>query len=92
LEPLAGSFVAEGLLARAQLADTASSELLDAFRSWDEGEHEAALETLQDEISAEADAARRDLLRAVMVAIFTELGAEHPLARAHRRRLASALS
>jgi thioredoxin-like negative regulator of GroEL len=28
----------------------------------------------------------------VMVAIFTELGADHPLAREHRRRLSSALN
>jgi thioredoxin-like negative regulator of GroEL len=28
----------------------------------------------------------------VMVAIFTELGADHPLAREHRRRLAAALN
>ena len=34
---------------------------------------------------------RRDLVRSVMVAIFTELGADHPLAREHRRRLAAAL-
>jgi putative thioredoxin len=93
LEPLAGNFVADGLLARARLAaDGAGDELLGAFRSWDEGEHEAALETLQGEIAAEADPERRDQLRAVMVAIFTDLGTDHPLARAHRRRLASAIS
>jgi len=28
----------------------------------------------------------------VMVAIFTELGADHPLAREHRRRLSAALN
>jgi thioredoxin-like negative regulator of GroEL len=28
----------------------------------------------------------------VMVAIFTELGTDHPLAREHRRRLAAALN
>jgi hypothetical protein len=28
----------------------------------------------------------------VMVAIFTELGADHPLAAEHRRRLAAALN
>src|SRR6266487_86018 len=38
------------------------------------------------------DPERRDLLRRVMIAIFTELGPEDPLARAHRRRLAAALS
>jgi hypothetical protein len=31
-------------------------------------------------------------VRRVMVAIFTELGADHPLAREHRRRLAAALT
>jgi thioredoxin-like negative regulator of GroEL len=31
-------------------------------------------------------------VRSVMVAIFTELGADHPLAREHRRRLAAALN
>ncbi len=38
------------------------------------------------------DPDRRDSLRAVMVGLFTELGADHPLAREHRRRLAAALS
>ncbi len=35
---------------------------------------------------------RRDLIRRVMVGIFTELGADHELAREHRRRLAAALN
>ncbi|MGH2803362.1 MAG: tetratricopeptide repeat protein [Thermoleophilaceae bacterium] len=39
-----------------------------------------------------ADPERRDLVRRVMVAIFTELGADHPLAREHRRRLSAALN
>jgi len=39
-----------------------------------------------------ADASRRDPIRRVMVAIFTELGADHPLAREHRRRLSAALN
>ncbi len=93
LEPQVGNFTAEGLVARIRLTDgDGDSKLEDAFRSWDEGEQEAALETLQDAIAAESDPDRRDLLRAVMVAIFTDLGADHPLARTHRRRLASALS
>jgi len=93
LEPLAGNFVAEGLAARVRLtANGAGPELLESFSNWDSGDHEAALEALQDEIAAEADPERRDLIRAVMVAIFTDLGTDHPLARAHRRRLASALS
>ena len=47
---------------------------------------------LQDALAAEQDPDRRDLIRQVMVAIFTELGADHPLAREHRRRLAAALN
>jgi thioredoxin-like negative regulator of GroEL len=42
--------------------------------------------------SAEQDPDRRDLTRKVMVAIFTELGPDHDLAREHRRRLAAALN
>src|SRR6266550_3466966 len=49
---------------------------------------ERALEQLQAAIARVDDPARRDLLRRVMVAIFTELGPGDPLARAHRRRLA----
>ncbi|MGH2950847.1 MAG: tetratricopeptide repeat protein, partial [Solirubrobacterales bacterium] len=50
------------------------------------------LEQLQDAVTAEADAERRDLIRRAMVAIFTQLGADHPLAREHRRRLAATLT
>jgi len=91
-------FRAGGLLARLELETAAtgngdaSANLTRAFASWDDGDPGAALETLQDEISAEADPDRRDLLRRVMVAIFTELGPEHPLAAEHRRRLAAALN
>ena len=37
------------------------------------------------------DRERRDLIRRVMVALFTELGADDPLARDYRRRLSAAL-
>ena len=36
-----------------------------------------------------ADGDRRDRIRRVMVAIFTDLGVDHPLAREYRRRLAA---
>lgn len=62
-----------------------------AFRAWDDGDRASALEWLQDEVGV-ADPDRRDLVRRVMVAIFTELGPDDPLARDHRRRLAAALS
>jgi putative thioredoxin len=100
VEPLVGDFVAQGLAARARLAkrDHATErgddagELGDAFAAWDEGDPQTALEVLQGEIADESDGERRDLMRRVMVAIFTELGADHALAREHRRRLAAALT
>jgi putative thioredoxin len=87
LEGTAGDFVADGLAARARLAD--DDELAPAFEAWDNGDPGTALELLQ---SALADPERRDLVRRVMVAIFTELGPDHPLAREHRRRLSAALN
>ena len=47
---------------------------------------------LQEALAASDDAERTDLLRRVMVAIFTELGPASDLAREHRRRLALAIS
>ena len=87
LEGGAGDFVAEGLSARVRLSG--DPELDAAFAAWDEGDPAAALEALQDAL---ADPERRDLVRRVMVAIFTELGSDHPLAREHRRRLSAALN
>jgi putative thioredoxin len=87
LEGLVGDFVADGLAARARLAD--DPELTPAFEAWDAGDHATALELLQ---SGLADPDKRDLVRRVMVAIFTELGPEHPLSREHRRRLSAALN
>jgi putative thioredoxin len=98
LEPLQGDFLAEGLAARAQLAaengDGAEPDqaLLErAFSAWDAREFEPALEALQEAFAAADDDRRRDLVRRVMVGIFTELGADDALARGHRRRLAAAL-
>ena len=98
LEPFQTDFLAAGLLARARLAEPANGETpgegaLDrAFADWDAGNHQNALEALQEALSAETDPGRRDLIRQVMVGIFTELGADHELAREHRRRLAAALN
>ncbi len=99
LEPLVGDFVAEGLVARAtlegtngDLADETRSGLENAFAAWDAGDPETALDGLQEVFATEGDGDRRDLIRKVMVAIFTELGPDHPLAREHRRRLAAALN
>ena len=98
LAPFDGDFVADGLIARMRLQAEGSNDgldpaaLEDAFASWDAGDHEATLEALQTALAETADADTRDLLRRVMVAIFTELGPSDPLASAHRRRLATALS
>src|SRR4051812_6527543 len=88
LEPLPpNDFAAEGLRARARLG----ADLAPAFDAWDAGDHATALERLQEAFAAADDADERNLIRQVMVAIFTELGAEDPLAREHRRRLSAAL-
>jgi len=99
LDRFPNDFEAEGLAARARLlADIGENRtdgagtLSRAFAAWDAGRLEEALESLQSVVSETDDPERRDLLRRVMVAIFTELGADHPLAREHRRRLAAALT
>ena len=98
LREFEGDFLAEGLLARAELAGDGNgasadaSQLEAAFGAWDEGDHERALNGLQDAFATEQDPGRRDLIRKTMVAIFTELGADHPVAREHRRRLAAVLN
>jgi putative thioredoxin len=86
LDSVTGDFVAEGLAARARLSG--DDDLEPAFEAWDGGEHETALELLE---AALADPERRDDVRRVMVAIFTELGPDSPLARDYRRRLSAAL-
>jgi putative thioredoxin len=96
LERFEGDFLADGLLARLELdagnGQGADYRLGEAFAAWDAGEDERALEQLQAAHASSDDPDRRDLLRRVMVAIFTELGPDDPLARAHRRRLSAALS
>lgn len=87
LDGAPGDFVAAGLAARARLSD--EPDLAPAFQAWDDGDHAVALELLQ---AALADPDRRDLIRRVMVAIFTDLGPDHPLSREHRRRLSAALN
>jgi putative thioredoxin len=83
-----GDFVTDGLVARAGLMAEGGDELDPAFEAWDRGDHEPALEGLERALE-NAAGERRDLIRRVMVAIFTELGVDHPVAREHRRRLAT---
>jgi putative thioredoxin len=90
-----GDFLADGLAARLALQAQADgiepSTLQTAFDSWDAGDSEQALEALQTAFGEASTPESRDLVRRVMVAIFTELGADSELARAHRRRLATSL-
>ena len=55
-----------------------------------EGDYERALEWLLAR-AAEAPSDERDRIRQVMVAIFNELGQDHPVSSAYRRRLATTL-
>jgi thioredoxin-like negative regulator of GroEL len=96
----AGSdFAARGLLARIELEEREPTEANGAGQSaaktaiaaWTEGDVAEALELFQQIIASESDPERRDLVRRIMVAIFTELG-DDPLAAEHRRRLAAALN
>ena len=101
LEPRADAdFAARGLLARIELeereaaahpGDAERSQAQVAIDAWTEGDVAQALELFQRIISSEPDPERRDLVRRIMVAIFTELG-DDPLAVEHRRRLAAALN
>jgi putative thioredoxin len=96
VKPFPHDFVADGLAARAELSASENGagpdELREGFTAWDDGNPDQALERLQSALESEQDPARKDQLRRIMVAIFTELGADHPLAREHRRRLAAALN
>ena len=90
LDPHEHDFAAAGLGARARLTRDGAG-LDDAFAAWDAGDLAAALEALQEAFASADDEARREDIRRAMVAIFTELGPGDPLAREHRRRLASAM-
>ena len=92
LEPFEHDFAAAGLAARARLADAEDEHLDAAFAAWDAGEHAAALEELQRALAAAGDVETRDDIRKVMIAMFTELGAQSELAREHRRRLSAVLN
>ncbi|HEX2231828.1 MAG TPA: tetratricopeptide repeat protein [Thermoleophilaceae bacterium] len=92
LEPAGGDFLADALAARARLTLDGAEQLEPAFEAWDRGNHRGALERFQEELHATSDQDRRDLLRRMMVGIFTELGPDDPLAIEHRRRLSAALN
>lgn len=86
---VSGSFAADGLLARLELERSGTPDLHEAFQALDSGATERGLDLLIDSISG-ADGAK-DAIRRVVVGVLDELGAESELARAARRRLATAL-
>jgi thioredoxin len=69
---------------------SASGEFPEILGPLAEGDYERALEWLLVRAAA-APPEDRQRIREVMVAIFTELGQEHPLSTAYRRRLATTL-
>jgi putative thioredoxin len=86
LDGLLGPSPAEELLAR--LAE--SGEFPEILGPLSQGDFERALEWLVNEVPG-ADGERRERIRDVMVTVFGELGADHPIATRYRRRLATAL-
>ena len=86
LDELTGPTPAERILAELRESGEAP-DVVDALEAED---YERALSLLLDEIES-ADDERRNRLRELMVAVFAELGQEHPLSTSYRRRLATAL-
>ena len=68
----------------------AAGELPDVVRALDDGDYSAALEILLAEVD-DADPKRKDRIRRLMVALFRDLGQDHPLSARYRRRLSAAL-
>jgi putative thioredoxin len=87
LAPVHGSFQADGLSSRVRLQK--DGQFADAFAALDRGELERALDQLLEALPT-ADGTLEDIRR-VIVGELDALGAEHPLARDTRRRLAAAL-
>ena len=69
---------------------TESGEFPEILGPLAEGDYERALEWLISR-TPEAEPETRERIRVVMVAIFQELGQDHPLSTVYRRRLATTL-
>jgi putative thioredoxin len=94
LSNVPGDFAAQGLAARAKLITSGKLDELPDLRkgleALDAGDYERGLAHLESALGVAQDDTR-DLIRQVMVGVFAELGADHPLAREYRRKLAAAL-
>ena len=93
-QPAVASFV-DALLAPPALEGLleslrASGELSDVVAALDAGDEEHALDVVLGAIG-EASPERRELLRALAVAVFDGLGHDDPVAVTYRRKLAAAL-
>jgi putative thioredoxin len=86
LDDLTGPSAGERLLDEL----SSSGEFPEILGPLAEGDYERALEWLLSSLEG-ADRERRERIRQVMVALFAELGPEHPVATHYRRRLATAL-
>jgi thioredoxin len=86
LDDLTAPSEAEGLLAELR----ERGERPEVVAAVERDDHEAAFELLLGEL-VEAIDGQRDEIRKLMVALFDELGQEHPLVARYRRRLATAL-
>jgi thioredoxin len=62
----------------------------EVVKALDEQDHERAFDLLLDRLD-EAGPEERERVRRLMVALFGELGQEHPVAQRYRRRLAATL-
>ena len=89
LENVTGDFQADGLRARLALEEAGEPDLHDAFAALDAGERERGIDLLLDALPTAGDA--KDDIRQIVVGVLDELGADDPLARDARRRLAAAL-
>jgi putative thioredoxin len=87
LDQLGGPSATEQVLA--ELKD--SGEAPEVATALETGDHERALELLLEEVE-KVDAAGKQRLRRHMIALFGDLGIEHPLSLRYRRRLSSALN
>jgi putative thioredoxin len=92
LDRVTGDFAAEGLAALVKLKlDDPDGPLAEAADAVLAADHEAGLQRLIGALEQAGDDETRDRIRKTMVGVFTELGADHPLTREYRRKLAAAL-
>jgi len=87
LDQLTGPSAAEQVLAELKNSGEAP-EVATALKT---GDHESALELLLEKVETTDDAGKQRLGR-YMIALFGDLGIEHPLSLHYRRRLSGALN